>query len=231
MPHTPAPLPAEPSRTSAPNGSLGQLVEALPALRRAATSSTFKPGRQEVAEALVEWLSGALGARFIDLYRGVDPAVVVDTWAQGITGYTPGEILRGMTAALRSKFPPTLPEFLLMCRPPVNYEAAYLEAVEQMRKRHSPARNDEWSHPAYYFAAARMGPDLFEHGWPAIKGRWTFVLDHVLADIERGLLPKEIPLLLPPPPEPERITKPMPPEVREKLRAFLSRVRIDTPKE
>lgn len=72
-----------------------------------------------------------------------------ETWADGFAeeGVTPEEIRRGLSQCRRRfDWPPSFAEFLSACRPPINPEAAYHEAVKQMRNRASGA--DAWSHPA-----------------------------------------------------------------------------------
>ena len=59
-------------------------------------------------------------------------------------------------AGCRSRdWPPTLPEFMKLCRPPIDHQAALLEAIEQMAWRESG--RDRWSHPAIYWAAVKIG--------------------------------------------------------------------------
>jgi hypothetical protein len=53
--------------------------------------------------------------------------------------------------------PPSLPEFIALCRPSMDYEAAFLFAVSQMHKRHDGEHDDYWPQPAVYRAAVDFG--------------------------------------------------------------------------
>lgn len=58
------------------------------------------------------------GARFLDAWRGTDLARVKATWAEKLAGFadTPERIGFALNALEHHKFPPTLPEFLALCR-------------------------------------------------------------------------------------------------------------------
>ncbi len=126
------------------------------------------------------------GARFADAWKGVSQPVMQRVWEKELAEYTMAEIQTGVQACKKSKFPPTLPEFLMMCRPPMNYELAYHEAVEQMALR--DRRQDEWSNPAIYWAAARMGPDFKSIPYAGLRHRWQRGLDTAIRDLNRGLV-------------------------------------------
>ena len=118
-------------------------------------------------------------------------------WAEGFSdeGVTLAEVKLGM-AACRKRFawPPSFAEFLSACRPSVDFESAFREAVEQMRKRESDT--DEWSSPAIYWAAVEIGSfDLRNGSWPAIKPRWTAVLQTQLDKREWPEIPPRLPVL------------------------------------
>jgi len=92
------------------------------------------------------------------------------------------ELARGMAACRESKYPPTLPEFRSLCRPPVDFEAAFVEAVQQMRLRDTG--EDHWSSPAVFWAAATIGSfDLRNATWGALEKRWKKVLQ---AELNKG---------------------------------------------
>jgi hypothetical protein len=118
-------------------------------------------------------------------------------WAEGFADecVTLAEIKLGM-AACRTRFawPPSFAEFLSACRPPVDFESAFREAVEQMRRRESDT--DEWSSPAIYWAAVEIGSfDLRNGIWPSIKPRWTSVLQSQLDKHEWLEIPPRLPVL------------------------------------
>lgn len=58
------------------------------------------------------------GARFLDAWRGTDLARVKATWAEKLAGFAdqPERIGHAINALEHHPFPPTLPEFLALCR-------------------------------------------------------------------------------------------------------------------
>lgn len=182
------------------------------AMMAAAASSTSPPpcSRHRLPEAWVERLfarlSALYGARLADLWRGADLEEVKDVWAVELADLSGEEIARGLAACRERKFPPTLPEFRELCRPPIDFEAAYREAVEQMRLREQGL--DRWSSPAIYWAAARIGSwDLRNSSYAAIAKRWQAELAKALEEQRAGNLP-DIPPARPTLPAPGQTTPP-----------------------
>lgn len=137
-----------------------------------------------------------------------------EAWAEAFAEerITLDEVATGLRECRKSKqFPPSLPEFLACCRPPIDYDKAFCEAVDQMGKRKRPATRvvdgglktffepDVWSNPAIFWAARAMGSDLWER-YDRVKARWGYELDKVLASgdvqsvpLNTGLLPAPAP--------------------------------------
>lgn len=169
-------------------------------------------------ERLFARLAAMYGARFADLWRGADIEHVKRVWAEELSDYTRDEIARGVAACRSRDWPPTLPEFLKLCRPAMDYERAFIEAVEQMHKRGSGA--DRWSSPAVYWAAAELGKDLSVYPYAHIAKRWQAALDEAGSRVASGDLPAEIPPRREALPAPADVT--VPPEVaRKRIRAML----------
>ncbi len=170
------------------------------------------------------------GTKFADAYRGVPLDVIKATWQAGIEaeGLSRGEVTRGVRACVtgRQKWPPMLPEFLALCRPPVDFEADFEVAVEQMRRR--DRRADKWPSRALFWAAAAMGGDLVVLPYKAQQKRWARIYEEKLAADREGLLDDvpERPLELPYNPTPV----PMPARVREQLAGLFKRTNV-TPKD
>ena len=161
------------------------------------------------------------GSRFDDAWRGTRPEVLVKVWATGLTGYTGREVKRGMEACKAMRWPPTLPEFLLACRPTLDADDAYYEAVDQMPRRADGT--DEWSNAAIYHAACLMWFDLRTQPYAAIRGRWARTLTRAVEDVAAGRLADEVPapaLAL----TDDRKTSPMPEGVRARLKALTEKL-------
>ena len=131
-------------------------------------------------DSLFARMSAFYGARFADMWRGTDLDEVRRTWGRELAGLTRDELRAGV-ANLRTRFfPPTLPEFIALCRPALNVDAALYEAIEQMRRR--DYGEDQWSHPAIYHAAATIGAhDLRSLSFSELRPRF----ERVLRDFER----------------------------------------------
>ena len=184
-------------------------------------ASTTNKGQSSMAlpKELIERLFAKFGAfygrHFADMWAGQNPETVKEVWAEELSNFSREELGRGFEAAKRNKFPPTLPEFMALCRPPLDYEAAYHEAVTQMRLRHDGDRHkrygaDTWSNPAIYWAAAAIGGDIQTHQYTAMKSRWKAALDEALAN------PNPVPDYSPAIPAPGKVITP-PDEARKKI--------------
>lgn len=151
--------------------------------------STDRQG--EWVERLFARLSAMYGARFADMWSGLDMAKVKAAWAEDLGDLTLDEVTRGVSACKLRDWPPTLPEFLSLCRPSLDPESAFSEAVQQMALRDQG--RDRWSHPAIYWAAVTIGAfDLRNMAWSAIKPRWSRVLQ---AELAKGEWPEVPPRL------------------------------------
>ncbi|WP_090634970.1 hypothetical protein [Nitrosomonas marina] len=122
---------------------------------------------------------------------GVDEGIVnaKKVWSEDLAGYTPEEITRGLQT--RYDFPPSVDQFMKACRPSLDYERAFVTAVEQMRRRQDA--KDVWENPAIYWAAVKLGGDLNNYPYQSIKSRWHKALDNAVQDIRNGKLPDEVP--------------------------------------
>jgi len=189
--------------------------------------SSNNPDPVRIVTRLLEFMLGAYGSRFSDQWRGVDAAIMRGVWERAIADYSREEVTAGVNRCKAMKFPPTLPEFLMLCRPPVNYEAAHAEAVEQMSAR--DRGRDDWSRPAIYWAAARMGNEIKALPYSAIKYRWQRALDAATRDCERGVLGDVPPRVLALPHE--HVATPMPPDIKAKFASLVQQMTNPSRKE
>lgn len=177
--------------------------------------------KDETILAILGKLHARYGAKFSDLWQGVPHEKLVAEWAQELAGYSAAEIHRGLDACRTRIWPPTLPEFAALCRPPIEAEAAYHEAVEGMRVR-TGGKSYQWSHPGIYWAAMDFGSyDLSISDWRSAKAKWTRLLGLQMAKDEWPEIPAPPAALLPPPPP-----SPMPPKVREQLASLMKQMRM-----
>lgn len=147
----------------------------------------------------MDWLFGQLhgmfGNKLLDSWRsghlegGKDTGIenMKSVWADKIraNGLKFADVRRGLVGAERLKWPPTWGEFLDLCKPPINVDVALYEAIEQMRARRDG--KDEWSNPAIFWAAAKVGEhDMLGLTFSQIKPRFEAALKKVL---ESDVLP------------------------------------------
>lgn len=140
------------------------------------STSRHTPLPERWIERLFERMEGYYGARFADQWRGIDPAAMKRCWADELGELTRDEIAAGVAALKTRDWPPTLPEFLKLCRPPTDARADWAEACEQMRVRVAGGA-DRWSRPQVYWAAVAVGlHDLNGMAWEQIRVRWERAL-------------------------------------------------------
>lgn len=163
------------------------------------------------------------------MWEGQDTATVKRVWGEALADMRKDEILRGVESLLTraSEWPPTLPEFRMMCRPALDPAIAFEEAVRESHRREN-SEPENWTHPAVFFAARTMGFELRTSSYEHVKRRWGEALAKAFKQVASGELPDEIPerpAALPPPP-----TSPRTPEekakvakIREEIYRFLHR--------
>lgn len=182
-----------------------------------------EPMRASWVEALFLKLAARYGTLFLDRYAGVPQQLLIAEWSVELAGYTPDEIRRGLDGCRALKFPPTLPEFLALCRPPIDAHAAFTEAIDNLAKREH-GQNPAWSHPGIYWAAQAVGVfDLKQSTYAAIKPRWERALADQMSRREWAPIPVAY-VPLPPPAVESRVAD----EVRQKLRDLVAAKRMPT---
>lgn len=123
-----------------------------------------------------------------------------ESWAEAFEeeGITPAEVKIGLREVRkRYQWPPSVAEFIQAARPPINFDAAYHEAMSGLAERQA-GRLGSWSHRAIYWAAQAMVHDLLNLGQEQVKARWKKLLaDHLarkgLPDVPAPALQLEAP--------------------------------------
>jgi hypothetical protein len=67
-------------------------------------------------ERLFEVMGAHYGARFTDAWCGTDAAAMKAVWAKELGALRPEQIRQGIARLCECKFPPTLPEFIALCK-------------------------------------------------------------------------------------------------------------------
>lgn len=131
---------------------------------------------------LFERMEDRYGDQWASRYGAFPRSRVMKTWAEDLSDLTPEEFILGCQASKSLKFPPTLPDFRALCRPPIDFESAFIEAVQQMAARETG--KDRWSKPAIFWAAVTIGSfDLRNGSWATLEKRWRKVFQ---AELDKG---------------------------------------------
>ena len=147
---------------------------------------------QTWVESLFKKMAFTYGVKFADAWRGIDPDGVKRSWAEALGVLSSDELVRGVNALVTRDWPPTLPEFLKLCRPSVDPIAAYHEAAEQgaLRERGEP---DHWSSPAIYWAWVKVGRVAFAQvPYFGLKARWEAALSAEMAKADHDPIPPQM---------------------------------------
>jgi hypothetical protein len=159
-------------------------------------SSTSTP-LQAWVEKLLQYMLACYGKRFTDQWCMVEQRDIVEVWAEELQGLTRAELKTGKEALADRPFPPTLPEFKRLCKPPVDPLKAYYEAVAGVQARVN-GEMGEWSHPAIYWATVPLGVELREQTHTQVRSRWEAALAQQLAKSEWPAIPQPMLALVAP---------------------------------
>lgn len=148
------------------------------------TSAASVPALPERwAEKIFRRMENYYGAKWTDSLGGIPRERVRQAWGEELAGYAPDEIARGLDGCRNRVWPPTLPEFLMLCRPLPDARADFAEAREQMALRMRGEGADRWSRPQVYWAAVAIGNyDLQTFGWEPLRHRWENALAGAKSD-------------------------------------------------
>lgn len=167
-----------------------------------APSSTFNPSvwmleNQVLGMSLMDHLFNRLDGAYprkwrADFQNEIAIANWKETWSEAFDeeGIMPMEIKTGLSNCRRMfDWPPSLTEFLRACRPGLDPEIAFHEAVQGLICRRKGERGT-WSHPAIYHAAVDVGQhDVLNCTYSAIKNRWDKALTSQLAKNDWAEIP------------------------------------------
>lgn len=148
-----------------------------------------------LGDLVVSELRLLYGSKFAQAWEGLTPREVKDSFNQKLAGFTEAEARVGLVACLGRDWPPTLPEFMRLCRPWMDPEAAFHEAVAGVTAR-KRGEVGAWAHPAIYHAAVAVGThDLLNCGYAVLRGRWERAFRDELARGQWEPVPTPAPAL------------------------------------
>lgn len=172
----------------------------------------------EIVGRLFMRMGALYGSKFNDQFLMLPKPVLSQMWAEELASYSIEELSRGINGCRTHQWPPTLPEFMLLCRPPLlplHPEEAYHEALANLALREQ-GQDCEWRHPAVYHAAMELTAfELRRQPWHFIKARWYAAFARHLAD----------PDCPPVPPRPQALARPATRPPNETEKAAIARLR------
>ncbi|VEI25152.1 hypothetical protein [Bordetella bronchiseptica] len=152
-------------------------------------------GARSLGDLVVSELRLLYGSKFAQAWEGLTPREVKASWGEKLAGLTEAEARVGLVACLGRDWPPTLPEFIRLCRPWMDPEVAFHEAVAGMAAR-KRGEMGAWSHPAVFHAARSVGThDLLNCGYSVMRSRWERAFRDELARGQWGPVPMPAPAL------------------------------------
>lgn len=153
-------------------------------------STSQNPIPQSWVDALFAKMSSLYGNKFSDMWRESNMQVVKTVWSQELGKLTRDELTRGANALMTQEWPPTLPQFIKLCRVEIDTLAAYYEAVNGVVARER-GEMGEWSHPAIFWASVKISAfDLKNQSYAMLKGRWETALQDEIAKGQWSDIPK-----------------------------------------
>jgi hypothetical protein len=138
--------------------------------------TSTKPAPISWVEKLFERMEALYGSKFLDMWRDANADLVKQLWSEEMGKLSADDLKRGYNALMSRDWPPSLPEFVKLCKPSVDPTVAYYEAVNGMQARER-GETGKWSHPAIFWAAVQVSAfDLKNQSYSQIKARWEKAL-------------------------------------------------------
>jgi len=141
-------------------------------------------------DRLFEKMEDRYGSLWSQRYAGIPQERMMNTWAEDLGDLTRQQLINGMNACREHRFPPTLPDFRMLCvQLPIDPYTAYMEAVEQHGVRLRSGR-DTWSHPAVFWTANTFSDfELRNSSWRSFEKVWTKRLTDEIAKGSWNVIP------------------------------------------
>ena len=140
-------------------------------------------------ESLFSKMLAFYGNKFLDMWRDAEMDDVKHQWAQEMSKLTNEELKRGVDSLVNRDWPPTLPEFVKLCKPSVDPTVAYYEAVYGLAEREK-GKKGTWSHPAIFWAATKLSFEMRSQTYSSVKGRWEKALSDEMDKGEWAAIPE-----------------------------------------
>ena len=162
--------------------------------------NSINPIPEKWIDALFAKMSTYYGNKFADMWRDGNMQAIKAVWFEECVKLSREDFTRGANALMAQEWPPTLPQFIKLCKPAIDAVAAYYEAVNGVIAREH-GNIGEWSHPAIFWASVKLGAfDLKHQTYSQIKTRWEAALSEEMAKNAWSAIPE--PMIALPAPAP-----------------------------
>lgn len=139
-------------------------------------STSTNPIPEKWIDALFTKMLMLYGNKFSDMWRNLDLNLIKSLWAEELGKLTRDEFAKGANLLIEQEWPPTLPQFIKLCRPVIDFTAAYYEALNGVLAREK-GEMGQWSNPAIFWASTKIGAfDFKNQSYSTIKARWEKAL-------------------------------------------------------
>lgn len=132
-------------------------------------------------------MSSIFGARFLDMWQAVDPVDMQAEWSAALRGMSREELQRGISRLYHTSHPPTLPEFLVLCRDnPAMYRQVHLPITDEANRTQSAEARTQSAEARAQLAKVRELAQVIVREHPQRNGavQWAHRLLQRAADGE-----------------------------------------------
>ncbi len=152
-------------------------------------------------KAIYRKLTMLWGDQFVRKWDGIPFDELMVAWSEELAGYTPEELKRGLAGCKTKTFPVSFAEFMALCRPPLNPEDGFAEAMAQSQLR--PMGRDKWSHPAIFWTYYALSWEFKNLTTRELEKRWAPEFKRIMAQGQWEPIPEVKTELVSYTPEPE----------------------------
>lgn len=155
-------------------------------------STSINPLPDRWIDALFVKMINCYGSKFTEMWRDTDIDSVKAMWAHELGKLTREDVTRGAQALMTQDWPPSLPQFIKLCRTQLDPQKSFVEALNGLVAR-DRGEVGVWSHPAIFWAVVRVGAfDMKNSTYLQIQARWTVALEDELAKGDWAEIPKPV---------------------------------------
>lgn len=148
---------------------------------------------EEWIDRLFTRLASMYGQKFTKMWDGIPRQDQVNTWAEMLADMDKYDLANGLKNCIDTPYPPTLPEFRLLCVPRYEPERVFNFAIELRRKRYANYKDykqtsQDWTMPlcaltpeVIYWAISKLDCSYINAKYADVKNVWLNILSETVA--------------------------------------------------